>query len=140
MTVTVDAQTAEERLGHHLRRLREDRGWSQEKVAKQMTSLGHPWRQTTVFKTENAARPIRVNDVAALAQVFGIPAAALLNPAVDATTDARMHAATRAIAELEQARNKFLVQVNSQIRALELESIEADVEQAQARCLAQQED
>ena len=46
-----------------------------------MTSQGYAWRQTTVAKTEAAERPLRINEVGALALVFGVGLADLLDDA-----------------------------------------------------------
>ncbi len=52
---------------------------------------GFGWRQTTVAKAEAAERPIRLNEVAALAQIFGIEIADLLDSANDAVARSRKH-------------------------------------------------
>jgi transcriptional regulator with XRE-family HTH domain len=140
MTPSGDIRTAEERFGHRLRALREERSWSQERVAQQMTALGHNWRQTTVFKTENAARPIRLNDVAGLAQVFGVPIAALLDPGATPDSASRQLAIARATAELEEVRHRLTTQIDGQLRRLHFEDIDLDVEQAQRRWRDQQPD
>ena len=54
---------------------------SQQAVASRMVDAGHSWRQTTVAKTERAARPIRVNEVASLARIFGVSPSTLLDEA-----------------------------------------------------------
>lgn len=74
------ASWAEPLLGERLRSLRQLRDWSQEDVANRMRSAGFTWRQSTVAKTEAADRPIRVNEAAALAEIFGSDLGELLKP------------------------------------------------------------
>jgi transcriptional regulator with XRE-family HTH domain len=73
--------TPEELAGEELRRLRLARRWSQEEVARRMTASGHGnWHQTTVGKTEAAARPLRLDEAVALAGLFGVPVTQLIAP------------------------------------------------------------
>jgi transcriptional regulator with XRE-family HTH domain len=65
--------TPEEIAGRQLRLLREGRGWSQQKVADQMKAFGYNWLQSTIGKIEAAQRPLRLNEVADLAAMFGVP-------------------------------------------------------------------
>lgn len=64
--------TPEQRFAAQVRRLRIDRGWSQAELAARLQSTLPAWAQTTVAKTESASRPIRLNEVAALATVLGV--------------------------------------------------------------------
>jgi len=73
--------TAEELAGAELRRLRQLRRWSQDEVARRMSASGHAnWHQTTVGKTEAAARPLRLNEAVTLAALFDIPVTQLVAP------------------------------------------------------------
>ena len=58
--------------GHRFRELRNERGWSQEDLAERMKAFGLRWSQATVTRLEAATRPIRLNEVAALAAAFGL--------------------------------------------------------------------
>lgn len=69
--------TPEAQVGQRVRRLREQRGWSQEEVGRQLARWGFKMHQTTVAKLENGARPIRLNEVAALARLFAVSMADL---------------------------------------------------------------
>jgi transcriptional regulator with XRE-family HTH domain len=64
-------------LGEKIKRLREQRGWSQMDLAKRMTAHGVTMSQGTIAKTETARRPIRAAEVYAFAMVFGLPVEAL---------------------------------------------------------------
>lgn len=64
---------AESLVGARIRSMRQDRPWSQEELAELMRQYGFNWFQSTVTKTEHANRPLRLNEAAALAQIFGIP-------------------------------------------------------------------
>lgn len=79
--------SAEELAGQELKRLRTERGWSQEEVARRMTSSGYDWHQTTVGRTESAARPLRVNEAVLLAAIFEVPITQLLVPAAMKISD-----------------------------------------------------
>ncbi|WOX09164.1 helix-turn-helix transcriptional regulator [Streptomyces sp. N50] len=99
--------TAEDVVGRRVKALRLARGWSQQELATRMKDQGQPWRQTTVAKTEAADRPIRVNEAASLAAVFGITISDLLTVPID---DYHLASATvqlaevRALAEAAQQR------------------------------------
>jgi len=60
----------ETHVGQTVRDFRLAHGWSQQRVADEMCKRGFDWRQSTVAKTEAAQRPLRVNEVYALARVF----------------------------------------------------------------------
>ena len=67
--------------GRNLRLLRQAHGWSQREVAEKMHGHGYPtWQQSTIGKLESGERPLRVNELAALGAVFGLPAAQLILP------------------------------------------------------------
>jgi transcriptional regulator with XRE-family HTH domain len=63
------------------RRVAETRGgllWSQEEVARRMDLYGVPWSRTIVAKVESNSRQVTVDELVALAFVFGVPPASLL--------------------------------------------------------------
>ncbi len=68
-----DLSGTEAVFGLHVRRLRQERGWSQEEVAARVRRRGRPWRQSTQAKIESAQRPVRLGEAAALADVFEMP-------------------------------------------------------------------
>jgi transcriptional regulator with XRE-family HTH domain len=100
-----------------------------------MTDAGFMWSQQTVTKTENGRRPIRLNEVDALARVFGVPIAALVDPGATVDSSTRIAGVDRATTELEDLRRSL----DAQLARLQHERIDLDVEQAQARWRAQQE-
>lgn len=59
------------------RDLREERGWSQVEVSERLAYLGFEMHQTTVAKMEKGKRPLRVAEMFALSQVFGLPPGAV---------------------------------------------------------------
>ncbi|MEV8615673.1 helix-turn-helix transcriptional regulator [Amycolatopsis sp. NPDC051373] len=71
------AHRFEEVIGLKIRELRIERGWSQTTVADRMRNLGFDLHQTAIAKIESGKRPIRANEVYALALVFGLPIQAL---------------------------------------------------------------
>lgn len=53
--------------------LREERGWSQSELARKMVDAGWTtYNQMTVSRTEKGDRPIRLNEIAALADIFEV--------------------------------------------------------------------
>jgi transcriptional regulator with XRE-family HTH domain len=74
------AEEPEARAGQLIRELRLARGLSQVDLAQRLAERGLSWHQTTVAKTERADRPLRVNELAALAKVLGVSVGDLLNP------------------------------------------------------------
>lgn len=78
MTDGTSRTDAEESAGRELRRLRTACGWSQEQVALRMDAYGYEWHQTTVAKIEGAQRPLRLNELADMCDLFGVTLAGLL--------------------------------------------------------------
>jgi transcriptional regulator with XRE-family HTH domain len=62
---------ANERIGANLRSIRTKKGMSQADLAKAMTDRGWPWHQQTVAQTESGKRPIRVDELEVISDVFG---------------------------------------------------------------------
>ena len=58
--------------------LRQAHGWSQSELARRMAEAGWPnYTQMTVSRTEKGERPIRLDELASYAEVFGRPLAEL---------------------------------------------------------------
>jgi transcriptional regulator with XRE-family HTH domain len=72
--------THEQLAARQLRLLRQGRNWSQLEVAEKMRAYGYQWSQATVTRLEAATRPIRLNELAALAALYGVPVAQFLEP------------------------------------------------------------
>lgn len=85
-----------------MREARQARGWTQADLAREMSELGHPWRQSTVAKTEAAERPIRVNELWSLAVALGAAVGDLLGSQDDAVR--RFHALLAAEGQVENAK------------------------------------
>ncbi|WP_431233553.1 helix-turn-helix domain-containing protein [Mycolicibacterium psychrotolerans] len=93
----------EKRFGEVIRRWRTDRNWSQEDVAERLRHQGFEMHQTTVAKIERGARPLRVAEAAALAEVFEMPIMAVFELSLSEDRSADFD--SRHIA-LEQARKR----------------------------------
>lgn len=93
----------EKRFGEVVRGWRQDRNWSQDEVAEHLRHQGFEMHQTTVAKIERGARPLRVAEAAALAEVFGMPIMAVFELSLpdDHATELVSHRI-----ELEQARKR----------------------------------
>lgn len=94
----------EKRFGEVVRRWRLDRNWSQEDVAERLRHQGFEMHQTTVAKIERGARPLRVAEAAALADVFEMPIMAVFE--LSQSDDRSADLDSRRI-ELEQARKRL---------------------------------
>lgn len=66
--------------GKELHQLRKAHGWSQEEAAKRMKAYGYSWNQTMISKIESGSRPLRVNELADFADLYGVPVARLIHP------------------------------------------------------------
>lgn len=107
------APSPEQVAGQELRRLRTARRWSQEEVTQR---LGYPWHQSAMAKTEAAQRPLRLNELVALCQLYGVTLASLLT-ALPAMTDRELEEqATAKLARLEDrvARIRAVLDENEQ--------------------------
>jgi transcriptional regulator with XRE-family HTH domain len=80
-----DKRTPEETVGANIKLLRAQRGLTQAELAEAMRGLGHSWGQTTAAKTEAADRPLRLNEVADLAQVLRVRLPELVSTDTDWT-------------------------------------------------------
>jgi transcriptional regulator with XRE-family HTH domain len=86
--------------GGLIRDRRMAQGLSQDKLAEAMRELGFSsWRQTTVTKTETAERPLRVNELVALANILNAKIA-------DFVKDSSEPEAALALRELLRARSR----------------------------------
>lgn len=103
------AEGLEQRVVETLIDLREERGWSQSELARRMVEAGWPkYTQMTVSRTEKGERPIRLNEVEALAQVFGVEMYALWNPRGLRHLSWAVQRVTEARRDLEMAIGKYL--------------------------------
>lgn len=96
--------TPEQLVGRQVRLLRQGRGWSQQDVADRMRAYGYKWSQATVTRLESAGRPIRVNELADLAMLFGVPATQFLDSRVQDFAWDDLEALEREIDELTAKR------------------------------------
>lgn len=105
--------SAEQLAGQELRRLRNERAWSQEEVARRMTASGYDWHQTTVGRTETAARPLRVNEAVVLSAIFEVPVTQLLVPAAMKLSDVdqEIEDTEEALAEIKVMMAEFQLKI-----------------------------
>lgn len=60
-------------FGQKVRAYRQERGWSQEELARRLRDLGLDMHQTTIAKLEAGRRPTRLSEAYAIALAFGLP-------------------------------------------------------------------
>ncbi len=74
------ARSASEVTAERVRAHREQKGWSQERLARAMTELGHPMHQTAIAKIEARLRKVTVDDLLVLAVALEVPPPLLFLP------------------------------------------------------------
>ena len=115
----------ERAVGLRVRALREARGLSQQQLGQKLAALGYPMEQPTVYKLEKGTRPIRVNEIEAVATIFGVDIAELLTPWVDEDHH---------VARLNLAKAKSrLDEANKRLESAEAQAAEAQEELERAR-------
>ncbi len=130
-----------------LRAVRTARRLSQRAVAEAMAARGfEAWSQVTVSNCEAGHRPLRVGELAGLADVYGVPVAYLLTPGEDddrpaalatvVETSARLAEAMEAV----QAAERRHTQAEAELAAATRELAEARREQAAAMQAAMRAD
>lgn len=68
-----DQVAVAQHLGRNVKRIRQERGWSQTALAQHLGFLGLLLRQTTMTKLEAGVRPTSADELWALASVFEVP-------------------------------------------------------------------
>ncbi len=106
--------TPEQLVGREVRTLRQGRGWSQQEIADKMRAYGYEWSQATVTRLESATRPIRVNELADLAMLFGVPVVQFLDPRVQVSAWDDLDALEREIERLAATQRRIREQLDHQ--------------------------
>jgi len=99
------APTPEQQVARYLRLLRQGHGWSQQDVAEKMKPYGYQWSQATVTRLESASRPIRINELTALAALYNIPVQQLLEIQIPGSDFEDLDALEKEIASLTEKRD-----------------------------------
>ena len=108
-------------LSAAIKREREARKWSQAHLARLLARKGiSPSLATTVAKTESGARSVRVDELVAYAEVFGVSIEALLGCSPDPANDLAFEL-NRLEQDLAGAGQVEQIAVNVMISALALE-------------------
>jgi len=71
--------------------MRQERGWTQQRVADEMRKRGHAWYQTTTAKVEAGDRPVTLSEAVALGRIFECGLDEMTEVEVDAPPDDREH-------------------------------------------------
>ena len=90
-------------VGDNLGRYRREAGWTQDRLAGAMTALSFPWNRQTVAETERAAkRRTSVEELLALAALFGVPALRLMeaSPSTDVVLNDELDVPATVVGEL----------------------------------------
>lgn len=103
--------TLEQLVGRQLRLLRQGHGWSQQEVAEKIRPFGYQWSQATVTRLESATRPIRLNELADLALLYGVPIEQFLEPEVQDFAWDDLDALDREIKRLTAEREGMQAQI-----------------------------
>jgi transcriptional regulator with XRE-family HTH domain len=109
---TENVPTPERIVARYIRLLRQGRGWSQQEVAEKMRAYGYEWSQATVTRLESASRPIRLNELADLAALFGVPVMQFLESGSPATGWDDLEALDSELASLTAEREALKTRVD----------------------------
>ncbi len=69
-----------QRVAEEVRRAREDAGWTQAQLADAMREAGHAWSRVAVAEVEAQSRRVSLEELLALAVLFGLPMVRFLLP------------------------------------------------------------
>src|SRR3954453_3753414 len=108
----------ERTFAQNLRRLREQRGWSQRRLAEEMAASGYGGRQATAHAVESGARGVRLAEAVALSVILDVHLFELTSrehPALQHLA-ASAEAVTRASLVLQDASREFYAALQ-QLRA-----------------------
>lgn len=72
--------TIDQLVGHNVRRIREERGITQDDVAREARAVGLAWSRSTVGALENGGKTLDLGEVVLLAAAMPAPVAQLLAP------------------------------------------------------------
>jgi transcriptional regulator with XRE-family HTH domain len=105
---------------------REDRKWTQAELAKLLDDRDVPMHWTTIAKIEKGERSVRIDEAAAIAEVFGVSVDALLGRTVGVESD--LAYMLRALLDTARQSSAQLMAIGGalQSRFRDLESFEFD--------------
>lgn len=130
----IDGRTAEEAFGAQVRAARESRQWTQAYLRRQLaTAFNIKLSQTAMARLEQGKRPIRLNEVSALAHLLRLDISRYAEPSEPVTADtyddakvraAQLRRSARAVeAEIIAISSRLMVErANAQDRLRELSS------------------
>jgi transcriptional regulator with XRE-family HTH domain len=67
-------------IGENIKALRNEAGWSQERLARAMETAGYIWKRITCAEVEASTRRVSLEELVGLAALFGVPLIELLLP------------------------------------------------------------
>ena len=73
-------ETVDAAMRRLIRQVREDRGMNQTELAREVSELGIPMRQTTISKIEDGNRKVGVDELLAIAAALEVPPTILMIP------------------------------------------------------------
>lgn len=109
---------SEENIAWRIRHEMSRRGWSQERMAKEMTDAGHPLHQSAVSKIVNPKdgkrRAISVDDAIGFAKVFGLSLREMLLP-IEAAINSEARALLTDLARLHAEQAKLREEASEKV-------------------------
>lgn len=106
-------EQAEDRFRKRLRTEREHRGWSQSDMAKRLSDKGLPVHASTIAKVEAGSRMVRIDEAAAIADIFNISIDSLVGRRSALTNDL-----AQALQALQEVAQKAMFEVNTTANAV----------------------
>ncbi|WP_084527475.1 helix-turn-helix domain-containing protein [Nocardioides dokdonensis] len=121
--IPVEVDEFRRQVGSRVADCRKQRGWSQQQLADVMQTHGHAWLQSTVAKTEAGARPLPVEELAALGTALGVRPASLMSDPVS-QQDVLAQSLFVARSDLKAAERR-LIEARGHAHAVQIELEEA---------------
>ncbi|MFK0002558.1 helix-turn-helix domain-containing protein [Paenarthrobacter sp. NPDC090522] len=99
----------EKHFAENVRRLREERGWSQSELARRMVEAGwSAYNQMAISRTEKNERSVRLGEAIAIAELFDVNLSTMMSPTHQVDLELHLHQMFEAHSRLQKAADDFL--------------------------------
>jgi transcriptional regulator with XRE-family HTH domain len=98
---TAQSPEGESNLARRVGQLRQEKGWSYERLADEMKAAGCPTHTASMFRIEKGERRITVDELIAFSRVFAMDVADLLTP-IELLRKDRARSVVAAVSDAEQ--------------------------------------
>jgi transcriptional regulator with XRE-family HTH domain len=115
----------DKQIGANIQRLRKAKGMSQADLARELTTRGFSFQQQGVLRLEGGARPLRLEEGLAIAEIFDVNPAVLVYPAAE--TAALYAQLLHVLNDIADARQRIAEQ---QQNLEHFEAVKSDIERS----------